>query len=269
MSAVPRRLAGSPRPRRNPSRSGARPPPSETLAEQVAERLKRQIFAGAHAPGHKLPPELAIASALGVNRFTVREAMNKLEEMRLIERRAGAGTVVLDYAQNASVDVIEYLVLAEDGTANTEVLANLLESARILSSEIAGLAAERRGAEDLAALDLVVLRMKSERNLSALVWLDFDFNWALAGAAKNIVPRLIMNSVRGLIEKHVHLLETLYVSPGSITAGYEHVVEAVRVGDPERARSLQRWIWTARHHRFVEVAEKRSRPPPAPAPGRG
>ena len=233
----------------------------QTRADEVAEILKRRILSGEHAPGEKLPPELSLASELNVNRFTVREAMNQLAELRLIARRPGAGTVVLDYSQNAGVDVIEYLVLTADGVVNTDVLANLLEFARVLSSEIAALAAERRSDDDLAALDVIVARMRSEKNLSRLLWLDFEFNWTLAGAARNLVPRLLMNSVRGLLAKYVHLLETLWVSPGSITEGYEHVVEAVRNRDADRARSLVRWIWHARHARFVEAARHGSRPP--------
>ncbi len=234
----------------------------QTRAGQVAEALKRRILSRAYRPGDKLPPEPQLAVEFDVNRFTVREALTRLEQLRLIERRPGAGTLVLDYSLHASVNVIEYLVLTEDDQINTEVLANLLESARILTAEVGGLAAERRSDNDLATLNVIVARMRSEKNLSRLLWLDFDFNWALADAAHNIVPRLLLNSVRGLLDKYTHLLETLWVSPGSITEGYEHVVEAVRTQDPEQARSLVRWIWTGRHQRFVEAAEKWI--PPAP-----
>lgn len=237
-------------------------PTKRTLAGRIAEVLKRRILSGAYAPGAKLPPEPALARELDVNRFTLREALTKLEELRLVERRPGAGTVVLDYSQHAGVDVIEYLVLNDDGVVNTEVLANLLESARILSAEVAALAAERRNDADLHVLDVVVAKMRSEDNLSRLFWLDFEFNWALSGAARNIVPRLLMNSVRGLLAQHTHLLETLWVSPGSITEGYEHVVEAVRARDAERARSLFCWIWTGRHQRFVEAAKNWQAPAP-------
>jgi GntR family transcriptional regulator, transcriptional repressor for pyruvate dehydrogenase complex len=223
-----------------------------TRADRVAEQLKRSILSGAYQPGDKLPPELTLAAELNVNRFTVREAMNQLEQLRLIARKAGAGTVVLDYRQHAGLDVIEYLVLGKDGSVDTEVLSNLLELARIVSAEIAVLAAERRSDEDLATLQRIVQALQTEKNLSKLLWLDFDFNWALAAAARNIMPRLILNSARGLLNKYDHLLATLWVSPGSITEGYEYVADAVRNADPERARSLVRWIWTSRQQRFLD-----------------
>ena len=231
------------------------------LGTQVAEILKRRILSGEFAPGDKLPPELGLAADLNVNRFTVREAMNQLEQLRLIERKPGLGTVVLDYGEHASVDVIEYLVLTSGGMVNTDVLGNLLEFARSMSAEVARLAAERRTDEDLCALDHIVAEMRSEKNVSRLLWLDFDFNWSLAGAARNIVPRLLMNSVRGLLEKYTPYLGTLWVSPGSITEGYVHVVQALREKDAERARSLLLWIWTSRHQAFVDSVGKKSRPP--------
>jgi len=246
--------------------AGARRARVETplkLGQQVAETLKRRILSGEYAPGDKLPPELTLAEELDVNRFTVREAMNQLEQLRLIERHAGSGTVVLDYSDHASMDVIEYLVVTPSGVVNADVLANLLEFARIVSADVARLAAERRSDDDLRALDHIVAEMRSEKNLSKLLWLDFDFNWALAQAARNIVPRLLMNSVRGLLKKYTPFLQTLWVSPGSITEGYEHVVEAVRTRDAERARSLLLWIWTSRHQRYVDAVGRRSRPPAA------
>jgi GntR family transcriptional repressor for pyruvate dehydrogenase complex len=236
-----------------------------TRADQVAEQLKRLILSGAYAPGQKLPPELTLAAELNVNRFTVREAMNQLEQLRLIARKAGAGTIVLDYEKNAGLDVVEYLVLRRDGSVNIEVLSNLLELARIVSAEIASLAAERRSEEDIATLEVVVKKLQAEKNVSQLLWLDFDFNWALAGAARNVTPRLVLNSARSLLNKYSHLLATLWVSPGSISDGYEYVVDAVRARDAERARALVRWIWMGRQQRFLEAVERSSRPLDVPA----
>ncbi|MCA9591896.1 MAG: FadR family transcriptional regulator [Myxococcales bacterium] len=227
-----------------------------TRADQVLELLKARILSGELAPGDKLPPEVALAEELSVHRFTVREAMNKLEELRLIERRPRVGTVVLDYRDNAGLEVVEYLAVSPDGMVDTTVLAGLLEFARMLTKELAGLAAERRSDDDLARLTLTVAKMQGEKNLSKLLWLDFEFNLELAQAAHNIVPRLLLNSVRGLLEKYTPYLETLWVSPGSITEGYEHVVDAIRRRDRERAKSLVLWIWTGRHQRFVESFER-------------
>lgn len=237
-------------------------PTRRTLSDRVAERLRGEILSGAYAPGDKLLPELDLAERFDVNRFTVREAMNKLEQMHLIARRPGAGTVVLDYSQHASIDVLEDLIVSGDGRVNPFVVANLLEAARALSSEIAALAAERRSQSDLDKLGAVVAAMRAEVRLSRLSALDFELHWVLAGAAGNLVPRLVLNSVRGLLRKYAPLLETLYMDPGSIVEGYAHVVSAISERDAERARSLVRWIWASRHYQFVDLLEQygKSRP---------
>ncbi len=227
-----------------------------TLANRVAERLRVEILSGLYTPGEKLLPELELAARFAVNRFTVREAMNKLEQMHLISRRQGIGTVVLDYNDHASVDVIEDLVLSADGRVNPFVVGHLLEAARVLSTEISALAAERRNDSDLVKLRAVVGDMRAEKRLSKISALDFDFHWALAGAAGNIVPRLVLNSVRTLLQKYAPLLETLYLAPDSIVEGYDHVVAAIQARDAERARSLVRWIWSFRHERFVDLLDQ-------------
>jgi GntR family transcriptional repressor for pyruvate dehydrogenase complex len=226
-----------------------------TLADRVAERLRRDIFSGEYSPGQKLASELELAARFDVNRFTVREAMNKLVQMHLIARRPGRGTIVLDYTEHASIDVLEDLVVSAEGRLNPFVVGHLLETARLLTSEVAALAAERRGESDLRRLREVVTEMQREKRLSRISALDFEFHWALAGAAGNIVPRLVLNSARGLLQKYGPLLETLYLAPDSIVEGYEHVVSAVSAGDAERARSLVRWIWSFRHQQFVDLLD--------------
>jgi GntR family transcriptional regulator, transcriptional repressor for pyruvate dehydrogenase complex len=234
-----------------------------TLVDQVAEDLRRRILSGAYAPGDKLVPELTLATEFRVNRFTIREAMNKLEQLHLIHRRPGAGTVVLDYSRHASVDILEDIITSSDGRINPFLLSNLLEWAGILSSETAALAAVRRTASDLASLERIVSEMRRESRLSRLFWLDFELHWALAGAASNIVPRLMLNSVRGMLERYAHLLETLLVTPGPCTEGYEHMLEALRRQDAERARTLIQWVWASRHARFVELFESTDSTPQA------
>jgi GntR family transcriptional repressor for pyruvate dehydrogenase complex len=231
----------------------------------VAEQLRLEILSGLYAPGDKLRSELELATRFDVNRFTVREAMNKLEQMHLIARRQGTGTVVLDYNEHAGIDVIEGLVLGPDGRLNPFVVSHLLEAARVLSVEVCALAAERRNDGDLRKLCAVVTDMRIEKRLSKLAALDFDFHWALAGAAGNIVPRLALNSVRGLLVKYAPLLETLYIAPDSIVESYDHVVDAIKAQDAERARQLVRWIWHYRHQRFVDLLEQHGRAEPLPA----
>jgi GntR family transcriptional regulator len=68
----------------------------EPLYVQVCELLSRQIAAGMWKPNAALPNELELAKELGVSAGTVRKAMEKLEADRLVVRRQGRGTFVID-----------------------------------------------------------------------------------------------------------------------------------------------------------------------------
>ena len=70
--------------------------------QQVAESLLDDIRAGRLAVGANLPGELELVDQFSVSRHTVREALRRLEELGLIGRRQGVGTVVLARESQAS-----------------------------------------------------------------------------------------------------------------------------------------------------------------------
>ena len=60
----------------------------------VADELRVAIAAGEYGEGDQLPTESALCERHGVSRFTVREALRRLQAEGLIRRRRGSGTVV-------------------------------------------------------------------------------------------------------------------------------------------------------------------------------
>ncbi len=60
----------------------------------IAARLRQAILDGTYAYGARLPAERELASHFGASRSTVREALRRLEERRLLTRRIGSGTFV-------------------------------------------------------------------------------------------------------------------------------------------------------------------------------
>jgi GntR family transcriptional regulator len=70
----------------------------EPLYLQVCELLTRRIADGAWKPNSTLPNEMDLAREMGVSTGTVRKALEKLEADRLVVRRQGRGTFVVDQA---------------------------------------------------------------------------------------------------------------------------------------------------------------------------
>jgi len=62
---------------------------------EIAESLIQDIRSGRLPVGGNLPGELELVASFGASRHTVREALRRLEDLGLIGRRQGVGTVVL------------------------------------------------------------------------------------------------------------------------------------------------------------------------------
>src|SRR6185295_4618290 len=62
---------------------------------QILRSLKDEIVKGIYPVGSQLPTEEELCDRFSVSRYTVREALRRLRDDRLVASRRGAGTVVL------------------------------------------------------------------------------------------------------------------------------------------------------------------------------
>src|SRR6185436_1150817 len=73
-------------------------PSHATLADQTVLAIQEAIKQGRFAAGSQLPSEMELLQMLGVSRTTLREALRILAEQRLIRKRRGLGTFVMERA---------------------------------------------------------------------------------------------------------------------------------------------------------------------------
>ncbi len=118
--------------------------PRHGLAESVAAQLLSEIRGKELAPGTRMPSERQLMAALGVGRSTIREAMNGLAFMGVIEIRHGQGAFVADPGAAAQNTIAVALARG--------VTRDLFEARRLVEPECVRLAAERRTETDLREL---------------------------------------------------------------------------------------------------------------------
>ncbi len=124
------------------------------MSDQVFEQLKDLIFRGHLKPGERLMTERELAENLSVSRPTVREAINKLVAMHLLEHRQGQGTFVNPPTAGADKNPLAAVLNGQDAG-----LMDLLEVRLGLECNAVALAARRATEEDVRELEKCVREM--------------------------------------------------------------------------------------------------------------
>ena len=202
------------------------------LHQQVAESLRELILAGKLQRGDALPPERELAERFGVSRATVREALRVLQLWGLIETRRGGGNYV-------SLPSLEHIVapLSTILQHNRALQDELLDARLVFEPSVCWLAAQRRTAEDLAAIEAIIERQARRVEQGELaVEEDSAFHLALAEATHNrVIPRLIQTINDLLLESRLRSLRTPD-RPHRSLEGHLRILAALRAGDAEAAR---------------------------------
>jgi GntR family transcriptional repressor for pyruvate dehydrogenase complex len=207
------------------------------VVDQVFDQLRELVLRGSLKPGEQLMPERELATALGVSRPTVREAINKLVVMGLLEHKQGQGTFVRspnDKEKNPLVVAME----AQDAR-----LEDLLEVRMGLECNAAVLAAQRADEKDILFLEKNIEEMKMEIASGGLgTEADVSFHMGICYASKNPIQVQIMRYFYDFLFYGIRkALQQLYQEPGNldrIIDQHTQIFRAIRerdVGQAEKA----------------------------------
>lgn len=201
-----------------------------SVPDDVFDRLREAIMSGRYRPGDRLPSQRALAADLGVNMASIREALGRLEQLRLLEVRHGSATRVLDWRRSGGLES-----LALEHGAGEPLLDDLFEARRLLLVESARLAASRRSEEQAAALLELAQAVAGAADSQTALLADWSFMSGLVEAGGNLVFQLIMNSVRELYLPRVEAFAGLVSDPQELAPLYLQAARAVAAGDEEVA----------------------------------
>jgi DNA-binding FadR family transcriptional regulator len=179
----------------------------QKLSEEVRRGLLDLIKSGAVGMGEPLPSERELMERFGVGRPAIREAMQSLETIGLIEIRHGGRARVSEPSIGRMVDQISETMkhLLANSPASLE---NLKEARATFEREMARIAARRRSAADLERLAEII----SEQELASdepvrFRMLDGFFHSEIARVSGNpIFSALIDALFRWLSDFHVDLV---------------------------------------------------------------
>lgn len=146
-----------------------------TLSGRIRDQLYERISTGEMAPGSQMPSERALSEQFRVARTSVREAIQGLVSLGVIERRGNRS-----YVAERLPDIA---LTAADG--RNAFVRQLFETRRTLELPIIGLAAQRAGPAQRAEIVELASRFHAGMDVREFRRLDRSFHAAIARACGN------------------------------------------------------------------------------------
>lgn len=202
-----------------------------TVAEDVADRIRRLIHDGALSAGDRLPGERDLAADLGVGRVSVREAIRLLADAGYLTVRRGAtgGTFVTGLDS-------PYEAWLERMRSRTGELDSILDLRIALEGHAASLAAHRRSNAELGSLRQNIAQMQQSSTRRSFRLADSQFHAMMATAARSSRLAEVIAQARG--EFFVPADTLLFKEQiGVSVRGHEAVLRALTDQDPDAARA--------------------------------
>lgn len=208
---------------------------------EIAALLRRDIVRGTLEFRDRLPAERFLAETYQVSRGTVREALSRLEDEKLVDIRAGSGTYVVYENKSARGSPIEYARPLE-----------LIDARFALEPHVCRLAVLHASRTDFEKFEEHLAHMEeSEGDPVVFAEADTDFHASLAASTGNNLLMWIIaqiNSVRG--QNEWTRMRNLTLEPTIIArynAQHRQIVEAIRAREPEiAATAMKEHLETAR-----------------------
>jgi len=209
---------------------------ARSVSDEIVEQMISAISSGRLPTGSKLPPERVLSHAFGVGRQTLREAMQKLQGMGLLEVRKPQGTFVRALTTEALHHSLTRILRGDVGS-----FLRFLDIRKWMEAMTAAEAAERATDDDHRQIEATLPRLKSAAARSDrenMDKADVAFHMAVVSATHNTLMVHLVDTFGNLMWSS-HGLRLAVLRAQNLEAIYEEhaaVSAAIRRRAPDGAR---------------------------------
>jgi GntR family transcriptional regulator, transcriptional repressor for pyruvate dehydrogenase complex len=203
-------------------------------------KVLRLIHERGFKPGDKLPSERELSALFGMSRGALREALIRLDTLRIIDSRPKSGIFLRAISAERSIEAM--VLFAETDTPLTaEEVAQSVELRRILELEALRLACARRTDADLERLAAILERSEQLiKKGQSLAKVDPEFHKAIVAATQNDVFVRFINVFYLMSRKR---REIYFTNPGQNLrshAQHKQLYKAIEERDAEKGERILR-----------------------------
>lgn len=201
------------------------------VGEETFKYIFSYIMDSTKKPGDKLPSENEFKEILGVSRNTIRNALNSLSMLGILESKQGDGNYI------ASKGVGLYMNLLIPHISFTmDDLRTIMEFRFGIESSNAYYAAKYATEEDISYLEnkLLLCENCNPDDIGRFLDLDFDFHFAVSEVARN---EMLIQSMY-IIKKYCFSALAKFLTNTTAKSGFQHhhkVLDAIRNHDADKA----------------------------------
>ena len=206
----------------------------KSLTRDVKDTLLGWIREGSYPAGSQLPSVPELVTRLSVSRTVVREALQSLVGMNLIEMRPGLGCFIKPVSPDMLMNPDLMAALLDMDT-----LIQVAEARRVIESGVARVAATTATQEDFDELESILFRIErlSKKN-QPMYSVTPVFHVAIARATHNPVLEEVVGAFNTLMKQAGAVIEREHVGYAHRLQEYEShrtLLDVLQAGDPEKA----------------------------------
>jgi DNA-binding FadR family transcriptional regulator len=207
------------------------------LSDEVFDRLKQMILAGERQPGSVMPSERELTTRFGVGRPAVREAMQQLANMGLVEINHGGRARVLQLTPQSLMRQVDQT--AQIMLSLSPASLEHLKSARIFFERgMARAAASRATPEDIAQLRET---LEEQRRLlgdaESFIAADMRFHTQIAAISRNPIFTAASEAMLGWLRIY-HNEMLIWTGKEQYTlVEHEDIISHIAAHDPDAAEA--------------------------------
>ncbi len=204
------------------------------LSEIVVDEIRRRLNNGELKIGDKLPNQNQLALELGVSRTSLREAMNILDLLGVIEQKPGFGTVIRKKIPAINPEGLKPTLLADSKTTS-----ELLEARHIIETGTVRLATLHATEKQIIKLGKLVDKMQDlllNKEFKEYSRVDLEFHSQVADVSRNRFLKEAFVSIKQhmqlFMEEHTQILYHI------LEESQKHhtlIFNAISNRDPEKA----------------------------------
>jgi GntR family transcriptional repressor for pyruvate dehydrogenase complex len=205
------------------------------MTDKVFQQLRDLILRGKWQQGEKIPSENELADGFGVSRVTVRNALQRLNSLGIIETRLGEGSFV---KSSGVENVMSEAMLS--GYLNKLDINEVLDYRVIIEPVITGLAVTRATDDEIDELKQIFQEMQEAINdIQEFAALDLTFHYKIAEITKNSLVETTFQALKDIMsatmEDTVKKLDTKIGIPY-----HRGIIAAFEERDAEKASDIMK-----------------------------